>query len=200
MEPRKPVHGGLHIPDVPSVSENDYDAVIRKWGEATEWAAQEAARLLATHHRPAQIKGRDLMDLSKDEFAETHTVWVNWLGHVAKRLTDARLQQNRYDETADELDAKIRSINRQLSDKKQSIEELKDKVKLQPHRATIALELFKHESVKQLLQQEYEDAERKCALISRQVELRKENFEHSNRDGNVPRAVPPDYRYRRSPA
>ena len=139
------------------------------------------------------------MDLSKDDFAETHTIWVNWLGFVSRLYTEAKLRHNRFDETEDELAAKIRHVNRQLSDKKPSAEELKDKVKLQPHRATVALELFKHEALKQLLLQEYEDAERKCALISRQVEIRKEDFGHTGRNGNIPTAHAPGFRYGRTP-
>ena len=192
-EQRRPVHGGLRLPDTASLSGNEFDEVLARWKMAEEWARNECRQLLdavtPSDGRPGKLSGKELMTISPNEYAEAYTRRLGWMTTVAKIRTSNKVRLCRLEGAANELSLKIKHTNRSLATKAPSAEELKERVGLQPHYAEITLEIFKYDALKQLLDQEYDEALENLKALSRQVEIRKEEFGGERRDGNVPKAV-----------
>ena len=192
-EGRRPVHGGLRIPQPAAVSENEYDTIVRKWAEAKAWAEAEKSRLIGTDI-PPHLSGQELMTISPTEYAEIYTRRLGWRNEVSRQLAGVRVALNMHECALTDLGRKIRHTHRSLGSKK-SADELKDHVGLQPHHEQVELEVEKYRALKILLEQEFDEAEQNLKAISRQVEVRKEEFSGERRDGNMPRAVARDQKW-----
>ena len=186
-EARNPTHGGLRLEAPASMSANEYDAVIAKWKDAEEWATQQVDQLLGPKDkRPKPLSGRELMTINPTEYSDVYTFRLGWCNEVRRHLTAVKVTFKRHEYTEDELERKIRHTNRSLSTTKLTAEEMKERVGLQPHHEQIELEKSKFEWLKIMLEQEYEEAEQNLKAMSRQVEVRKEEFSGERRDGNIP--------------
>lgn len=186
-EARRPVHGGLKLDAPAGVSMDEYTNVIQKWKDAEDWAKQQVVELLGPlDKRPPPLSGNELMTVSPNEYSAIYTFRLGWFNEVGRHLTAVKVTFKRYELTEADLARKIRHVNRSLSTQKVSVEEMKDRVGMQPHREQIELEMSKWEWLKLLLEQEHKEAEENLKAISRQVEVRKEEFGGERRDGNIP--------------
>jgi hypothetical protein len=186
-EVRNPTHGGLKLDATATVSTSEYEHVIAKWNEAEAWAHQQVdERLGPREQRPKPLSGRELMTIGPTDYSDVYTIRLNWCNEVRRHLTDVKVTFKRHEYAEAELERKIKHTNRSLNPTKLSVEELKERVGIQPHHEQIELGKAKYEWLKLLLEQEYEEAEQNLKAVSRQVEVRKEEFSGERRDGNMP--------------
>ena len=187
---RRPVNGGLQLDEPAAISETDYDSIVNKWKGAEEWAKQAVIDQLGPQSaRPNYISGKELMTISPTEYAEAFTYRLSWCNEVRRHQVAAKVALQYHECIENELERKVRLSNRtlsKLSATKLTVEELRDRVGQHPNHEHIELEKSKYLWLKLFLDQEYEEAEQNLKAISRQVEMRKEEFGGERRDGNIP--------------
>jgi hypothetical protein len=184
---RRPVHGGLKLDAPVGVSENEHVGVIEKWKAARAWAERTHAEMLASiGDRPPPLSGQELMTFTPNEYAEVYTKRLYWYNEISKRLAGIKVALKTSECALTDLARKIRTTNRRLAVKKMTAEELKDHVGTQPYYEQIELEVTKYECLKILMDQSFDEAEQNLKAVSRQVEIRKEEFSGERRSANLP--------------
>ena len=181
---RTPVQGGLQIEFHVGVSSDKYDAIVRKWD--TLGAVKKGLEDMGINdaNRPPKITASKLTTPNGVEYQEMHNRYLGWFTFLSPIQASIKSEILGFKGAAVELKAAIKQDYRARGDKV-SESELESDLQLNVQYNHVLVELNKLQQMKLLVDDEIERVERQLALISRQVELRREEFDKTKRDSSV---------------
>ena len=192
--------GGLHITTGLGAPQSKLDAIVEKF--ATTAVIEEDLQKMGIQdqEKPAYA----LTPITADQLTTTdsrqyttlyahHLAWYNYLAPVLAKVKVGLLQS---ENTFDLLEAEIRNgIQEQnklmLKEDKLGVKEVTTKVLTHPSYQEALLDVQRWKQYKIRLDTQVEIAERNMSVISRQVEIRRQEIEGGQRESNMPRNPQP---------
>ena len=192
--------GGLELPRGVGISTDDLQSVVDQFSTLDKVEESLAQRGFHMGTQPSfglpDITPEILATVDNREYTTLfaqQNAWSNWIGPNLARAENLLLQTKntlKIVEAKQRLD--LRRTNR-LVDKaeKQSATEIDDEVETDPTRMELLLAVQRAQQEVNQLKAWQEIAERNLSLISRQVEIRRQEIEGGQRENNMPQRGTP---------
>ncbi len=187
---RQPVSRGVKFRIPPTISQQENEQVQREW-DTYDDAVQRLEQMGVTEaNAPSPIKKGELADISGTEYSERYVEYLGWATFVNQRLTESNAILLQLENEIDDVAARIRTnLDKRLKNTKEkmTVEQKKDHLQLHPMYRPLRIELQVQEQVCMLLRDRSNSAKEHLKVISRQVEIRKTEFDGQVRESNMGR-------------
>ena len=149
---------------------------------------------LSEHPRPQvacpELDVDTLTGTDSRSYTELYVHLLAWFAYTSELLAQVQARVLQYENMQDILAAQTRKEARDLSDaagvKKPTVEELKDRLLLNPEYLEVMRQLQHYQQSKIMLDKKVESIERSLRVISRQVEIRRLDIEQNRTATTMP--------------
>lgn len=164
------------------------------WDTADQVEVDLAAEGITDKPRPKfecpELTAEQLTTPDSKSYTETYQRFLSWYEYYNELKAKVQARVLQYTNMLDILSAQTRKQHRELSanmgTKKLTVEEVNDLLTTNPEYQEILFELQKYQQSKLLVDTKVDAIERTLRIISRQVEIRKLDFEQSRTASNLP--------------
>lgn len=196
MNVRTPTTGGLQIPQGLGAGKSKLDMLMEKF--STIPAIEQELTRLGIHDMPQPqvalpaVTAEVLMTPDSRAYTTLYAEqlgWFNYLAPILSRIEVNLLQaENIFTLIEAEIKDAIYEQNKMLEKKeKMSESEVKNKVLIHPYYQDCLLEVQRYKQFKDRIDTQAKIASRNMTVISRQVEIRRQEIEGGQRENNMPR-------------
>jgi hypothetical protein len=155
----------------------DTPNVQYKWNTMEEVYSFFQKQKIDDAHRPQDIKGDELTNMSAQEYAARYSAWLGWFNYVNRIMADVKSYHLEVVNEQKDIEVNIRITMKKVPGKKPSLKDIDDHVWVQPRYNELQVIRQKYEQIMLVLSAEIDRAEKNVRMISRQIELRKTDFE-----------------------
>jgi hypothetical protein len=184
----------LRIPVTIGIGESARNKIVDTFN--TVEAVEEELHTQGIHERPKpayecpEVSETDLTTVSYDQYSALYARLLGWYNYVQMPFAKVKSRVLEYENMLDRIAATIRTdlkaTNRQFGKKSEKLSEseIKDAILLDPNHTMISLELQKYQQHRIQIEAFMEMVSHSMKVVSRQIEIKKIEFEGSNRDAN----------------
>ncbi len=121
-------------------------------------------------------------------YTETYTQLNAWFGYASETYALVQASILQFENMKDILEAEGRKVAREINEgtKKPTVEELKDRMMLNPEYQDVLRKLQRFKQSKLLFSAKLESIERSLRVVSRQVEIRRLDQDQTRNGANMP--------------
>lgn len=194
-----PSHGGLRLPSVTTgVGVTTEEEIHQRW-QKYDTVLEYISTVLGIQppqepdYALPELRVEDLTTPDSTTYTETYTKINAWFGYLSevKARHDAKVLEIEVE--MEDLEATTRERMRQLNTRKTakgepkppSAQEMSDTIAMDSRYRELKQQKLFQQQVLKLLNARVEKVDRELRLISRQVEIRKQDFEQNNRQGSM---------------
>lgn len=189
--------GGLHIPQGLGATEQKLEDIAQRFNTRegvdrflAEWGLQYPGR---PQFALPPVTAEALTSADSRSYTMLYAQQLAWYNYLTPMLASIEVEVLQAENTLDLIDAEIKDAiseqNKTLPDKQRlSATEIKTKVYVHPAYQNALLRFQTMKQYQKQVKAVTDVAERNMAVISRQVEIRKMEFEGGKREGNIQHA------------
>jgi len=176
---------GLSLPDATQlgVGSNEMDQIEKTW--MTSYGVQTQLEKIGVVDTPQpqftcpDVDPATFSSTNAEEVVRTYLQLNSWFSFIAEQLSKVTIYILEYENMLDQVEAQLRDHFRDLKEtgRKMTKEELNDKIVANPERIQIACQLQKYRQYKTRLQTRADALDKSIRMISRQVEIRRQELE-----------------------
>lgn len=182
----------LRIPAVTNIGESKNAEIYSKWETADAVEAELHSVGLAEKPRPTfacpNITPEMLTGLEGAAYSHMYAEVLAWFNYTATLLAraDARILQykNIMETTESSMRNNMKDTSKALGEKAPSAEYMSDTINIDYHYQNAKLELQKYKQYKDIVKAHLDGIERSLAVVSRQIEIKKLEYEATRAQGN----------------
>lgn len=169
--------------------------IMQKWNTADDVEAELHMHGFTAREKPAfacpELTSDSLTTTDSKSYTETYAHLLSWFGYASELYARVQADVLQYKNMRDVLEAEGRKTARELQEasgatKKPTKEELEDRMLLNPEYQEVKLKLQRYEQAELLFKAKVDSIERSLRVISRQVEIRRLDYEQNRTGGNMP--------------
>jgi len=192
-------HGGLYVPPgMDSVGARDEENIHRRWEysqEVSEYLENELGITPPVEPNFAcpTLSSDDLTNPDSSAYTTRYSEFMAWYTYLTEVLARHESKLLEHDYEMNDISSNIRESLRKNStrktrggeDKAPSAPEMEDKIQTNPRFIELKQRKLRTTEIVKRLSAKTEGLYRQIQLLSRQVEIRRQNFDGSNRGGGV---------------
>lgn len=190
--------GGLRIPDTVGVGTEAHEEIHETWSTYDQAKADVEMKfgmmpLKEPDFAPPTLTLKDLTESQGKDYTEKYlyvTGWYGYLGEVKARLSAQILElDNEMNQISSRMRESMRSRSTRTTrggeSKAPPAQEMEDKIRLDPRYTELGVKKQGIEQMRSMIASRIERHEYEIKLLSRQVEIKRTEWEHANRAGGI---------------
>jgi hypothetical protein len=183
--------GGLHIPDNLGIGEQVKKSIYKKWDTMEDIEAQLRAKGFAIKDKPSYdcpVVTETNLTKHGEDFTTLYAQVLGWFNYVSPMVAACRALSTQWENKKTIIEATLRkdmrTRYREKGEKVPSKEELEDEVHTDPDFQECLLEQQKSLQLKVMFDAYAETVYQSMKVVSRQVEINKQEFETGRANTN----------------
>lgn len=169
-------------------------AIRQHWDTIAGVESEIAEKGLADHARPNEVcpelTAAILTGPDSKQYTEVYVLLNSWFSYMGELLAQVKARVVQYQNMQSILEAQTRKAAKEIATsagvKKPSEAELNERLLLNPEYLEVTHELQKYQQAKIVLDAKVDNIERSLRLISRQVEIRRQDIEQQRTGAGLP--------------
>jgi hypothetical protein len=184
----------LRLPVTVGIGETAKNNIVDHWNTIDQVELQLTQQGIVEKQKPAfacpEVDENLLTSTNHTEYSAIYSRLLAWYNYVTPTFARVKCRVLEFENMLDRIGATIRKelkgTNKLVvKTEKLSPDEIKDAILLDPNHAMVALELQRYQQQKIQLEAFLEILDRSLKVVSRQVEIKKLEFNGANREGNT---------------
>lgn len=167
--------------------------ISQKWDTIDDQLEEMHAKGFVSRDPPPEacpeLTSAMLTTTDSQSYSDTFARLNAWFGYVSEVYAEVQARVLQYENIKDILEAEGRRINRELNQsetKKPTVQELADRLLLNPEYQEVMILLQRYKQSKMLFAAKVDSIERSLKTVSRQIEVRKLDQENTRVGSNLP--------------
>lgn len=190
---------GLRLPStIAGVGETAQEEIHTQWS-TYEWAKEFLERQYGLvppqepNWAPPELTLKDLTESIGKDYTEKYMQITGWFGYLAEVKSRVNAQILELDNEMKQIEASMRENMRAMSSKTTKsgepkappAQEMEDKIRLDPRYKELGVKKQGFEQMATMLTSRINKHEYEIKLMSRQVEIKRTEFDHASREGGI---------------